>query len=101
MSAHDRLGLAFPQTWEPFGWPLTAELQEVRQSWILRACLAFGWTIHDVVNRRDVKSFLAAAWKGWRVVERMEAERRERAWREYMAWVVRMTDWTPASARVA
>ena len=102
MSAHDRLGLAFPQSWEPFGWPLHAELWEVRQSWVLRALLAFGWTIHDVVERRDVKEILAAAWKGWLAVRRTEAARQERAWREYLAWLARMMgEMTPASARVA
>lgn len=95
------LNLAFPQPWEPFGWPRYAELQEVRQSWMLRALLGLGWSIHDLVNRRDVKEFLAAAWKGWKAVERTETARQEQAWQEYVAWVARMMDAAPTSALVA
>ena len=102
MAEPDALSLAFPKAWEPFGWPLYAELQEVRQSWIQRVCLAFGWTIHDVVNRWDVKVILIAGWKAWKEVERTEAARQEQVYRDYMAWLVRMMgDMTPASARVA
>jgi hypothetical protein len=97
----DSVDLSFPKTWEPFGWPTYAELQEVRQSWVLQALLSFGWTIHDVVDRRDVKRFLTAVWKAWLAAERSEMERREQAWREWTAWVTRMMRETPASARVA
>jgi len=92
---------AFPSLREAFGWPFYTEVQQIRVTWVVRALQAFGWTIHDVIDRREVKEFLAAAWKEWQVIERAETRRCEGIWKEYLAWVAEMVGEAPARARVA
>ncbi len=81
------LSFVFPKPWEPFHRPIYAEVQIVRLRWVATMLDVAGWTIHDLINSARARRAVREAWGIWKALERDGNVRREKEWRDYLAWL--------------